>query len=447
MSMDFSVWTTKPIPPNYKPLIDAGFVYHPAKDNEHEWYELDGEKQVGDKQGAYNVHVNVTDIITANPEDLDLEFTPLKKTKELGLQIRYHYEFHFMGVSSMPESVFEDALGKDMLGGYCMAIAKEFGGVVDECGEGRLYTVSGEEIDYSAEWNSDNKPPFIGGGANSIEKRRRKILGLSVIPLVLALGIGIGLMVLMDGNELSMMISSFLFVGALIGWTIFAVVLFKKIGRENNNFDPYYFDSMALDDIDYDHFKTNLVFKDDKSDKFWSINYFPDYYYNFVHYGKNGTIGRIEFPNHDSDSDGQVEFWSQQKIKEKMRKGYVPMPPNPVDKFEQHKKKIKPTLDSLRAMNEDNSGGGIFQIAAFKSLCDKYCDLLREAEGNEAKIKAAIKALVLAINGIPEWDKVNGEVIEIETDEREMLFEFMCEGWKLAGLDTDEDLTEGWRDW
>jgi len=200
-----------------------------------------------------------------------------------------------------------------------------------------------------------------------------------------------------------------------------------ELGMADEDFERL---SAEAKGYEYDINKTCLTYKDDTSDKFWCINWIDDTV--FVFYGKNGTLGRIEFMK------GGKEF-AEKQIKEKLGKGYKQKPDSPQDKFTQHKSNIRPTLDSMYVMFAEENVH--IQIAAVKSLCERFCDLLREYNGNEEKIKTVVKPLVIALNNI------SNEHYIIETEERELLCEFILDGMGLANVPNEEDITEEWREW
>jgi len=199
---------------------------------------------------------------------------------------------------------------------------------------------------------------------------------------------------------------------------------------------------------DYDRNKTSLEFKDAKSDKFWSINHNADDEYEesyFVHYGRNGTMGRMEVKVAECLGNDKMTFYAEEmankKIAEKLGKGYVKLPPPSQDKFQEHKNQMRETLDSMYMMMDGPQDDGFIVLLAIKSLGDKFCDLLRINAGNESKIISVVKGFVLALNSI------NDDYGVIETMERESLCEFILAGVALAGLETDDDITEEWREW
>lgn len=59
------------------------------------------------------------------------------------------------------------------------------------------------------------------------------------------------------------------------------------------------------------------------------------------------------------------------------------------------------------------------------------------------KVMEAVKATVLALNTLN--DEAGGALIE--TDQREEICALIIAGANQAGLETDEDITEEWREW
>jgi hypothetical protein len=63
--------------------------------------------------------------------------------------------------------------------------------------------------------------------------------------------------------------------------------------------------------------------------------------------------------------------------------------------------------------------------------------------GNARQIMAATERAVLALNELN--DRCDGCMIE--TDQREQLCDILIAAAKNAGLDSDDDITEAWREW
>jgi len=189
---------------------------------------------------------------------------------------------------------------------------------------------------------------------------------------------------------------------------------------------------------------TYLTYKDEKSDKFWTINYINEHY--FVHYGRNGTMGRLEIK--ECGNEEETKKLTAKTIAEKRRKGYtsgnglkgyVVASEVKNDKFERHKLTLSDVTNSIYEMFGDEIPH--IYIAAVKTACYKYCDLLRDAAGKKDKITNLAKALVLILNQLTE------EHGFIETEERDMLCEFIDEGAKLAGYEDADDIAGEWREW
>lgn len=198
------------------------------------------------------------------------------------------------------------------------------------------------------------------------------------------------------------------------------------------------YDALMLEAEKYDYFVHRKCFccKNEKSDKFWTVNYIDDMYY--VHYGKNGTFGRIEIK--ETESAEACKSFVNKTILEKKTKGYIEAQEQLLEQeFQTHKKECQSVLSSMYFMfhNEIN----LIYVAAVKEVCEKYCELLARSLRNKEKIMSAVKALVLSLNAIAEENDI------IETEERELLYEFINDGARLAGLETEEDITEEWREW
>jgi hypothetical protein len=66
-----------------------------------------------------------------------------------------------------------------------------------------------------------------------------------------------------------------------------------------------------------------------------------------------------------------------------------------------------------------------------------------DAPPNEAQVMEAVKKAVLALNALNE--QCGGGLIE--TDQREQICELIIGAANNAGLKTEEDITEEWREW
>ena len=78
-----------------------------------------------------------------------------------------------------------------------------------------------------------------------------------------------------------------------------------------------------------------------------------------------------------------------------------------------------------------------------EGILDSYLADVERAEGGDAAILAAVQTAVLALNELN--DSADGNLIE--TDQREQLCEIIGSAAREAGLQTDDDVTEEWREW
>ncbi|CAH2717048.1 hypothetical protein BACCIP111895_04237 [Neobacillus rhizosphaerae] len=106
-------------------------------------------------------------------------------------------------------------------------------------------------------------------------------------------------------------------------------------------------------------------------------------------------------------------------------------------------KKNKPTIQWI----EDDEDGEFFteeNISATNVVLDSYINNLEKlgAKPTEAEIMKVVKEVVVRINELN--DKYD---YFIETMEREDLYEFIDTAAKIAGLESEEDITEEWREW
>jgi hypothetical protein len=75
-------------------------------------------------------------------------------------------------------------------------------------------------------------------------------------------------------------------------------------------------------------------------------------------------------------------------------------------------------------------------------IIDDFLAAVGKARDGQA-IMAEVKTTVLALNALN--DECDGALIE--TDQREQLCELILEAANAAGLATDDDVTEQWREW
>ncbi len=106
-------------------------------------------------------------------------------------------------------------------------------------------------------------------------------------------------------------------------------------------------------------------------------------------------------------------------------------------------KKNKPTTQWI----ENDEDGEFFteeNISATNKVLDTYINNLEQLGKNptEFEIMHVVKEVVLNIN------ELNDEHEHfIETMEREDLYEFIDTAARIAGLESEEDITEEWREW
>ncbi|WP_050180571.1 hypothetical protein [Domibacillus robiginosus] len=104
----------------------------------------------------------------------------------------------------------------------------------------------------------------------------------------------------------------------------------------------------------------------------------------------------------------------------------------------------KPTLEWKQRIDEDDDLFTDENINATNEVLDFYISSLKELGDmpTEKAILERVKEVVIRLNELN--DKYD---YFIETMEREELAEFIEEGAKLAGLESEEDITEEWREW
>ncbi|WP_075313653.1 hypothetical protein [Bacillus wiedmannii] len=106
-------------------------------------------------------------------------------------------------------------------------------------------------------------------------------------------------------------------------------------------------------------------------------------------------------------------------------------------------KKNKPTT----AWVEYDEDGEFFteeNISATNKVLDTYINHLQQLGENPTEVEGmqVVKEVVIKINELNiEHDHF------IETMEREDLYEFIDTAARLAGLESEEDITEEWREW
>jgi hypothetical protein len=106
--------------------------------------------------------------------------------------------------------------------------------------------------------------------------------------------------------------------------------------------------------------------------------------------------------------------------------------------------KNKPTLEWKQRMDEDDDLFTEENINATNEVLDSYLNSLKELKDNptEEEVLECVKKVVISLNELNE----NYDYF-IETIEREELYEFITEAARIAGFESEEDITEDWREW
>lgn len=103
---------------------------------------------------------------------------------------------------------------------------------------------------------------------------------------------------------------------------------------------------------------------------------------------------------------------------------------------------LKPTIQWQQIKDEGNEHYTEDIIEHTDMILDQYINQLFELDKpTEAEIMKCVKNVVLELN---ELDEKYGF---IETVEREELCDFIYLSAQKVGLDSDEDITEQWREW
>ncbi|MHA4289638.1 hypothetical protein ACX16Y_20275 [Bacillus cereus] len=106
-------------------------------------------------------------------------------------------------------------------------------------------------------------------------------------------------------------------------------------------------------------------------------------------------------------------------------------------------KKSKPTTSWVE-YDEDGEFFTEENISATNKVLDTYINNLQQLGENptEVEIMQVVKEVVIKLNELNiEQDHF------IETMEREDLYEFIDTAARIAGLESEEDITEEWREW
>lgn len=102
----------------------------------------------------------------------------------------------------------------------------------------------------------------------------------------------------------------------------------------------------------------------------------------------------------------------------------------------------RPTLLWEDRLNEGDDVYTLSAILAVDAALRRYTTALTHSDGTESSILSAVRDVVLRLNGLDEEHDHF-----IETLEREELYDFIRAGAAIAGYETDEDVTEEWREW
>lgn len=107
-------------------------------------------------------------------------------------------------------------------------------------------------------------------------------------------------------------------------------------------------------------------------------------------------------------------------------------------------KNNKPTEEWRESLEEGDELFTEESIAESERVLDEFVDALISLGDNGSKEEI----MKLAEKAVLEFNALNEEYdYYIETLEREDLCDFIMEAAKLAGLNTQEDITEEWREW
>lgn len=123
------------------------------------------------------------------------------------------------------------------------------------------------------------------------------------------------------------------------------------------------------------------------------------------------------------------------------------MPTYPNEDIESVRQRLKDGMTSYMLGDGDESweaGYSQDDIDRCIAIVDGYLAAVPPGSDlPQATIREAVKQAVLALNDLNEASR--GPLIE--TDQREDLCRIILVAATRAGLDTDEDITEEWRDW
>lgn len=106
--------------------------------------------------------------------------------------------------------------------------------------------------------------------------------------------------------------------------------------------------------------------------------------------------------------------------------------------------KNKPTVEWKQRMDEGDDLFTDENINATNEVLNSYINSLKKLGDNttEEDILEGVKEVVINLNELnEEYDYF------IETMEREELCDFIIEAARIAGFESEEDITEEWREW
>jgi hypothetical protein len=106
--------------------------------------------------------------------------------------------------------------------------------------------------------------------------------------------------------------------------------------------------------------------------------------------------------------------------------------------------KNKPTIEWKQRMDEDDDLFTAENLNATNEVLDSYIYSLKELGGSpiEEEILHCVKKVVISLNELND----NYDYF-IETMEREELYEFITQAARIVGLESEDDITEEWREW
>ena len=120
------------------------------------------------------------------------------------------------------------------------------------------------------------------------------------------------------------------------------------------------------------------------------------------------------------------------------------MPSFPNEEIDHVQQRLLDGMKSYQELAGDDCSYDESDIDQVKAILDGY--RARLAKGGKLarkQIREEVRQAVVALNALNE--KLDGSLIE--TDQREALCQILLVAAKQAGLGTDDDITEEWREW